>query len=361
MRNIDRRQFIAATAPVATAAAFGAQPAAAETPGEKGRSVVVDVQSHLFFRDHVELMRRRTEDPRVFDKDGVTLLKMGDWVRKIPPEYLDLELKLAAMDENGIDTTLLTSNDPGPEWFGADGPAVAQLLNDNIHNATQKHRGRFAGLCLLPLQDSAAADRELDRCVKSLKFKGILLYSNLAGRWPDEPQFRWLFARAEELGLPIVLHPALPTTLAQTKGHDLTGLLGNMFENTIALARIVAAGIFDEYPDLKFVCPHLGGTLPYIAGRFDHQVLVLKRSNQNLERKPSDYLRSIFMDIVSPLPEAIRFAIEFSGPDRLLYASDHPWVQPDVILSSLADAGVRRPDRAKILGRNAVNLFDLRP
>lgn len=304
-------------------------------------------------------MRRRAEELRVFDKDGVTWLTMGDWVRKIPPEYLDLDRKLATMDANGIDLTLLTSNDPGPEWFGADGPSVAQLINDRLGDAAQKHRGRFAGLCVLPLQDSAAAARELDRCVNSLGLKGILLYSNLAGHWPDEPRFRWLFARAEELGLPIVLHPALPTTLAQTNGHELTGLLGNMFENTISLARIIAAGIFDEYPDLKFVCPHLGGTLPYIAGRFDHQVLVLKRSNQNLERKPSDYLRSIHLDIVSPLPEAIRFALDFSGPDRLLYASDHPWVQPDVILSSLEDAGVRRSDRTKILGRNAVRLFDL--
>jgi predicted TIM-barrel fold metal-dependent hydrolase len=356
MRNINRRTFIAATAPIATAAAIGAQPAAATPPQ---RSLIVDCQSHLFFRDHVEIMRARKEDPRVFEKDGVTLMKMGDWVRKIPPEYLDLDLKLAAMDKNGIDVTLLTSNDPGPEWFGADGPSVAQLLNDGVTEIARTHRGRFAGLCVLPLQDAAAAERELDRCVKSLGMKGILLYSNLAGQWPDEPQFRWLFARAEELDVPIVLHPALPTTLAQTKGHDLTGLLGNMFENTISLARIVAAGLFDEFPKLKFVCPHLGGTLPYIAGRFDHQVLVLKRSNQNLERKPSEYLRSIYMDIVSPLPEAMKFAIEFSGTDRLLYASDHPWVQPDVIMSSLEKIRLRPTDRAKILGHNAAKLFKL--
>ncbi|WP_246186682.1 amidohydrolase family protein [Microlunatus speluncae] len=304
-------------------------------------------------------MRGRTEDPRVFDKDGVTLLKMGDWVRKIPPEYLDLERKIAAMDKNGIDVTLLTSNDPGPEWFGADGPTVAQLLNDGVSDIVRTYRGRFAGLCVLPLQDQAAAERELDRCVKTLRMKGILLYSNLAGEWPDEPRFRWLFARAEELGVPIVLHPALPTTLPQTKGHELTGLLGNMFENTISLARLVAAGLFDEFPKLKFVCPHLGGTLPYIAGRFDHQVLVLKRSNQNLERKPSDYLRSIYLDIVSPLPEAIRFAVDFTGVDRLLYASDHPWVQPEVIMSSLDKVRLRPKDRAKILGRNAAALFDL--
>ena len=96
---------------------------------------------------------------------------------------------------------------------------------------------------------------------------GILLYTNLAGAWCDEPQFHWLYARAEELGLPILLHPSKPMTTEQVKGYELTSTLGNMFENTIALARIIASGLLDKHPKLKLVCPHLGGTLPYICGR----------------------------------------------------------------------------------------------
>jgi aminocarboxymuconate-semialdehyde decarboxylase len=189
--------------------------------------------------------------------------------------------------------------------------------------------------------------------------KGILLYSNLAGQWPDEPQFRWLFARAVELGIPILLHPAKPTTIRQVRGHNLISLMGNMFENTISLARLIAAGVLDLYPGLQLVCPHLGGTLPYIAGRFDHQVTVLKRSNQSLQRKPSEYLATIYMDIVSPLALAMKFAHEFVGADRLLFSSDHPWVDPALILGELAQLQLPPADVRKILGGNAQKLFGL--
>ena len=90
-------------------------------------------------------------------------------------------------------------NDPGPEWFGGDGEAVARMSNDFVAEVVQQHPTRFVGMCLLPLQDQRASERELERCVQQLEMKGILLYTNLAGRFPDEPQFRWLFARAQAI------------------------------------------------------------------------------------------------------------------------------------------------------------------
>ncbi|MFM7103531.1 MAG: amidohydrolase family protein [Verrucomicrobiota bacterium] len=304
-------------------------------------------------------MRRRSADPLVYDRDGITYLKMGDWLRKVPPAYVSVEAKLAAMDAHGIGITLLSNNDPGPEWFGDDGPAVAQLIHDSLAGIIARHPGRFRGLCTLPLQDERAAAAELDRCVRKLGFVGVLLYTNLAGAWCDEPRFHWLYARAEEFGLPILLHPARPMTTEQVKGYELTSTLGNMFENTIALARIIAAGLLDRHPRLQLVCPHLGGTLPYICGRLDHQIRVLKRGPQNLARKPSEYLRSIHLDIVSPLAEAMRFAVDFSGADRLLFSSDHPWVEPPEILRPLRSLGLPATAEAGILRDNARRLFRL--
>jgi aminocarboxymuconate-semialdehyde decarboxylase len=355
-RQLNRRRFLAASG-----SALAAMPlaAAASESGRRLTTGLVDCQSHLFFPEVLDLMRRRKADPLVYEKDGVTFLKMGDWLRKVPPTYTSVEDKLAAMDASGIEITLLSTNDPGPEWFGADGPAVAQLIHDSLAGVIASHPARFRGLCTLPLQDEKAAAAELDRCVKQLRFAGILLYTNLAGAWCDEPQFRWLYARAEELGVPILLHPAKPLTTEQVKGYELTSTLGNMFENTIALARIVASGLLDAHPRLRLVCPHLGGTLPYICGRMDHQLRVLKRGPQNLQRKPSEYLRSIHMDIVSPLPEAMRFAVDFSGTDRLLFSSDHPWVQPQEILAPLRSLSLPAGAEAKILRDNARSLFRL--
>lgn len=345
---MKRRHFLTATVASSAVAAAAAPPAG-----------IIDCQSHLFFPEVLDMMRKRKTEPLVYDDKGTVYLKMGDWLRKVPPHYLDVNAKLASMDASGIEITMLSTNDPGPEWFGADGPAVAQLIHDSLAGVIAQHPTRFRGLCVLPLQNEKAAAEELDRCVKKLGFKGILLYTNLAGAWCDEPQFHWLYARAEELGVPILLHPAKPMTTEQVKGYELTSTLGNMFENTIAIARIIASGLLDKHPRLKLVCPHLGGTLPYISGRMDHQLTVLKRGPQNLQRKPSDYLRSIYMDIVSPLPEAMRFALDFSSADKLLFSSDHPWVQPKEILDPLRSLKLPAADEQKILSGNARQLFGL--
>jgi len=355
-RPLSRRRFIATSGSALAAVSLGAAERASQPRTSAGH---VDCQSHLFFPEVLDLMRRRTTEPLVYDRDGTTFLKMGDWLRKVPPAYVSVDAKLAAMDANGIAVTLLSTNDPGPEWFGDDGPAVAQLIHDSLAGVMAKQPKRFRGLCTLPLQSEKASAVELDRCVKQLGFVGILLYTNLAGVWCDEPQFHWLYARAEELGVPILLHPSKPMTTEQVKGYELTSTLGNMFENTIALARIIASGLLDKHPKLKLVCPHLGGTLPYICGRMDHQLHVLKRGPQNLQRKPSEYLRSIYMDMVSPLPEAMRFALDFSGADRLLFSSDHPWVQPEEILAPLRSLRLPSITEARILNGNARALFRL--
>lgn len=355
--KMRRRDFLKTTT------AFAAMPALTSLSASAQESPLkcstVDCQSHLFFPEVIELMRRRQTDPLVYDQGGTPILKMGDWLRKVPPPYTSVEAKLASMDANGIEITLLSTNDPGPEWFGADGPAVAQLIHDSLAGVIARYPKRFRGLCTLPLQNEQAAAAELDRCVRKLGFVGILLYTNLAGAWCDEPPFHWLYTRAEEMGVPILLHPSKPMTTEQVKGYELTSTLGNMFENTIALARIIASGLLDQHPKLKLVCPHLGGTLPYICGRMDHQLQVLKRGPQNLKRKPSDYLRSIYLDIVSPLPEAMQFAFDFSGPDKLLYSSDHPWVQPQEILDPLRSLNLPASAEARILGGNARELFGL--
>ena len=91
----------------------GNSPAAAQRPSSS-----IDCQSHLFAPEIVALMEKRRTDPRVFTRDGVRHVQMGDWLRKIQPHYLDVDAKLAAMDANRIGVTALSINDPGPEWFG---------------------------------------------------------------------------------------------------------------------------------------------------------------------------------------------------------------------------------------------------
>ncbi|MBX7209209.1 MAG: amidohydrolase family protein [Verrucomicrobiaceae bacterium] len=348
---MKRRTLLTAPGTVLAAASHaGAQTVA---------SGLIDCQSHLFSPEMLALMEKRTADPTIFTKDGTRFLKMGDWLRKVPPLYLDVDAKLATMDAAGIAMTALSINDPGPEWFGDEGAKVARMANDFVAGVIAKHPTRFFGLCVLPFQDMKATLAELDRCVKELGIKGVLLYTNLAGRFSDEPEFRPFFKRAVELDVPVLLHPAKPLTTEQVKGYEMTSTLGNMFDNTIALTRLLMSGILDELPALKLVCPHLGGTLPYIVGRLQHQVTVLKRGPQNLQHTPLDYLHRIWMDIVSPLPEAMKMCLDLVGPDRLLYASDHPWVQPEVISDDFRSLKLSAEIEEKVFSGNARKLFRL--
>lgn len=354
--GINRRKFVSAmgkTLALLPLAGGGSE------ARESGSSVVIDCQSHLFVPEIVSLMEKRKQDPVVYKKGGESFVQMGPWSRRIMPTHMDVDAKIAAMDANGITMTALSINDPGPEWFGDSGPAVARIANDFIAAAMKRYPKRLLGLCVLPLQNMDAALVELDRCTRTLGMKGILLYTNLAGKYPDEPEFRPLFARAVELDIPIFLHPAKPVTSEIVKDYEMISSLGNMFDDTIALNRIIMSGILDQYPRLKLVCPHLGGTLPYMIGRIDHQTQVLKRGPKYLTKPPSQYLKQVYLDIVSPLPLAIRFAYDFMGPDKLVFGSDHPWVEPKLILDSFHSLRLPAQDENKILGTNARALFRL--
>ncbi len=348
----NRRQFLVTTG--ATLAA----PAPAGAANAHGR-YTIDCQSHLFVPEVVRIMEQRTTPPRVFRKGNAWFLQVKDWVRAWKPEYADLKLKLASMDEAGIHLTVLSSNDPGPELFGSDGVKIARIIHDYLAQVVEQHPSRFIGLATLPLQDIEASLTELDRCVNKLALRGVLLYSNIDGHFPDESRFRPLFARAEQLDVPILLHPPYPVMFGATSEYGLTGGLGLMFDTTIALCRIILAGILDDHPRLKLVCPHAGGTLPYVIGRIDHQTMVMKRVQTRIRKAPSEYLRNIYLDAVAPIPMAVRYAYDFVGPERLLYSSDHPWVQPELITQTIKKLNLPAADEEKIFAGNAKRLFRL--
>lgn len=325
----------------------------------------IDVQSHMYPPPVLDFMATLDSIPRSYKKNGSYYTITGEWHRRVRKAHMDVDVKLAAMDKAGIAMTALSINDPGPERFGANGSKIATLAHDFIGDVIKSHPNRFFGLATLPLQDEEASRTELDRCVDNLGFRGILLYSNLGRQFPDEPQFRWLFKRAEQMNIPILLHPAYPMTYDAVKGYYMVAGLGLMFDTTIALSRLILAGILDEFPRLKLLCPHVGGTLPYLIGRIDHQTQVLGRGADKISKPPSEYLRQIYLDAVSPIPLGVQYGLDFVGADRLLYASDHPWVDPNLIVNNieaLHDATGQPLDTAtktKIYSDNARKLFNL--
>lgn len=336
------------------AAAGAAVSTAAAAPAER-----IDCQSHLFSEEFLKLLEKRKESPYVVREGTDRYVIINEWKRRIMPKHTDLDAKLADMDRTGITMAALSINDPGPEFFGRDSAAMARLLNDFIADAVRRKPDRFFGLATLPFDNPDSMLKEFDRATGKLGMKGILLYSNLNGRFPDEEPFRPLFAEAERRGVPLLLHPAYPMTYQATKGYEMTTMLGLMFDTTIALGRLILSGVLDQHPNLKLVCPHVGGALPYLIGRMDHQTMVLKRGADHIHRPPSEYLKRVWLDTVTPIGLGIRFAHDFAGPDKLLYSSDHPWVDPQIIIDQVESQNFSTTDRAKLYAQNARKLFRL--
>ncbi len=335
------------------AAGLAAFPNASTTPK-------IDCQSHLFCEEFLELLSRRRESPYVVREGSERYVIVRQWRRRILPKHTDVAAKLADMDAAGIRMAALSVNDPGPELFGRDSPAMARLLNDFIADVVRRHPNRFLGLAVLPFDSEDAMLKEFDRAVTRLGMKGVLLYSNLDGRFPDEEPFQPLFAEAARRGVPLLLHPACPVTYEATKGYEMAAGLGLMFDTTIALCRLILSGTLEKHPDLKLVCPHVGGALPYLIGRVDHQTMVLKRGAERIRRPPSETLRRVWLDTVTPIGLAIRYARDFAGPDKLLFGSDHPWVDPQLIIAQLEGQNFPRAELSKIYRTNAEALFGIR-
>jgi predicted TIM-barrel fold metal-dependent hydrolase len=335
------------------AAGVAARPGRAATTGR------IDCQSHLFSEEFLTLLEKRKSSPYVERAGNDRYVVIGDWRRRVLPKHTDVAAKLADMDRTGIRMAALSINDPGPELFGKDSAAMAVLLNDFIADVVRRHPQRFFGLATLPFDTPDGMMKEFDRATGKLGMKGILLYSNLNGRFPDEEPYRPLFAEAERRGVPVLLHPAHPMTFEATKAYEMTTMLGLMFDTTIALNRLILSGILDRHPNLKLVCPHVGGALPYLIGRVDHQTIVLKRGAENIRRAPSEYLKHVWLDTVTPIGLGIKYAYDFAGPDKLLYSSDHPWVDPQLIIDQVESQNLPATDLGKLYEQNARGLFNL--
>jgi predicted TIM-barrel fold metal-dependent hydrolase len=144
-----------------------------------------------------------------------------------------------------------------------------------------------------------------------------------------------------------------------TADYDMIPGVGFMVDTAICAIRLIMSGLLEEHPELIFVLPHTGGALPYLIGRIDDQVQRLGRGGEKLKELPSAYLKRMYTDTVAPDPRNLAFALDFWGPDKILFATDHPFtnIQPYVDLVQSAD--ISQADKDKIFGGNARHLFRL--
>ena len=320
----------------------------------------IDCQSHIFPDAYIEILAQNPHPPQVIRRGNEAVVTYGDvQTFRLQDEAYDPKRKLQDMDEAGVDMALLSTNIPPPCMLAPElGNKGAQAINDAIAELVDAHPHRFAGLACLPWQDIEEAITEMER-VKGLGFRGIMLYSHIGGKPVDAPQFERVYAHAETLQMPIVMHPTVPTWGEAIKDHWMIGMMGLQVDNSFALLRLILSGILERHSDLQIVMPHVGGILPYMSGRIDHQTEVLGRARENITHAPSAYLRRIYLDTVSPSVESLQYAYQYSGADRLLFGTDHPWVDMPRFVGLIEEMPISETDKAQIFSENAIKLFDL--
>jgi aminocarboxymuconate-semialdehyde decarboxylase len=263
-------------------------------------------------------------------------------VREIPA-MVDLDVRFRMMDQFGDYVQVVSLAAPPIEALAApaDSPALARLANDTMAETVARHPDRFPGfIASVPMNNVDAALQEIDRALGDLKAAGIQIFTNVNGRPLDDPEFAPIFERMARAGRPIWLHPTRTATFAdyateQTSKFELWWAFGWPYETSVAMARIAFAGYYDRFPNLQVITHHMGGMIPYFAGRIgpgldqlgvrtdDEDLTVhLKR----LKKRPYDYFKMFLADTaLFGARDAMTCGLAFFGADQVVFASDFPF------------------------------------
>ena len=275
------------------------------------------------------------------------------------PEMTDLETKIEHMDRKGLGMSVLSLNVPGLDWVDdGDAAVIARDSNDQLKAAVDAYPDRFAALAALPLQVPEKAVAELERTM-GLGFSGAMVYSNCAGRHLDEPAFRQVFDAAASLDAPVLIHPTYPLCAPTVNVHALIPVIGFMFDTTTATLRLILDGIYDRNPEMKLILGHVGSVIPYILGRIDLESGRIPGGLGNIEGPVSDHVKNLWVDTVGAWAPALQLAIDLLGVEKMLYATDHPFWDPDWARDSLNELELSEADRTAIETGNAKALLNI--
>jgi aminocarboxymuconate-semialdehyde decarboxylase len=306
-----------------------------------GRRVkTVDIHAHCAFPDAMAMMNLK---PRP-DK-----LVMG-------PERLE------AMDQQGIDIEALSIN---PYWYKAERDVAAALIklqNEKLAELVAKQPDRFVAFATMALQHPDLAVEQLEYGIKKLGLRGVSVGGSVEGLELAHPKFHPVWAKAEELGCLIFIHPVGTRELAP-RLHGNGGLentIGNPLETTLALSHLIYEGTLDRFPGLKICAAHGGGYLPSYADRSDAVCVTFpdRCTSVPLKKKPTEYLRQLYYDSIVFTPQALRHLADQVGAGQIMMGTDYPfpWTHTSVdhILST---PGLSDAEHAAMLGDTAVKLL----
>jgi aminocarboxymuconate-semialdehyde decarboxylase len=326
-----------------------------------GGRMKIDVHAHFV---NAEFYDELTRLPGIFVRDtgdGRHELRLGNttymWRKE---EWFRPDHCLSDMDRKGIDMRLLSFSAPNVHSFPTDRqPALARSLNDALLRKCDTAPDRLRALCCLPLADIEEAFKELDRVRGSAMFAGVSMGSSLDAVPLNHPRLEPIWARFDQLRIPVVEHPMYPANTSGLDEYELPIRLGFIYETTTALTRMIYGGVFERYPNFPYVVAHTGGALLVLLERLDNGYRIFPDCRQHISKLPSHYAQQLYYDTCSFSAEAILLAHRLIGADRLLFGTDYPYI--DTGSDHVTTLPIPTKERSAILGANAVRLFGLAP
>jgi predicted TIM-barrel fold metal-dependent hydrolase len=333
----------------------------------------IDVFPHILPRKYFERML-------AVAPPGLALQKRMSGI----PVLVDLEQRLRMMDRHEGYVQVLTLANPPIEIAAPPSlsPDLARLANDGMAEIVAAHPDRFpAFVASLPMNNPEAALSELARAIDALGATGVQIFTNVAGRPLDAPDYQPLFSEMAARGLPIWLHPARGATVTDYAGetrskYDLWWAFGWPYETTLAMGRLVFSGLFDRLPGLAIITHHMGAMIPYFEGRVGGGLDQLGRRSDDpddasalgrLRRRPIDYFRMFYGDTaLFGAHHAMECGLAFFGADRILFGTDFPFDPeggPGFIrdtIGAMERMRVSEQDKVKIYEGNARRMLRLR-
>jgi len=329
----------------------------------------VNMHSHVVLTETLNLFP--PYGPRISEEsDGTLAYQVGDY--KIffkpgdghirDPRFNDSGARLADMDAKGIDIMGVSISPLNYLYWapGEVGVEFSRVQNDAMADFCAGDPERLFFFATLPLQDAEAAAVELERAARDLGARGINIGepSVALGKYADDEYFFPIYAKAQELGLPIFFHPFPPGIASGTGENQLDWMAGYLHQSTMAGASLLLGGVFDTFPGLKLVLPHGGGALPYQYGRFEYAARRMKGSKA--KRNLYDYMENLYFDCLIHNPVARKFLVDFAGPEHVLVGDNYMgWDAVDGF-ELVRELGLDQADEDKIVGENALALFRLR-
>lgn len=323
----------------------------------------IDTHAHYFPQSYLDLIAKHghrcgttvTQDPQ-----GRTFIQVGISLRTGPitPLFIDLDLRLKDMDRQGVKMHALSLTQPMVYWADDDlGTQLCIAFNDAISAAHKKHPDRLVGFACLPFQNPTLALEELDRAAKLPGVRGIYIATAVRDRELSDRSFFPVYARMEELGLPLFLHPMMVNN-ERMKQFYLINLCGNPFETALAASHLIFGGVLDAFPKLEISLPHAGGALPILRGRLDRGFYT-RNECKTIPRPPSEYLKRFTYDTIAYSDDVLQELVDLVGADRIMMGSDYcfdiAYEEPVKIVTGMKT--LSEEQKQQILGGNAQRLL----